>query len=383
MATLKILMVFEVYRPIRGGIQTWISEVIPRLHDHQVTLLTSKLDGEIQSDDGLDIRRIGLDGVFPALFGRGYFSLFRSLWVAQAATWIRKHIAEYDAVYAHVQASEMAGMLGAYPLRPVIWHYHGTNHEVLYELFNVGKAVSYELFEHVGAILPFTYCVTCDDYTRHMMIDHFGVTKRRVVTIRNGIDSTRFHPIGNEPVDGSILSVRRLVYKNGLQYLIPAMKAVIRHHPKAVLQIAGGGPMKNELMDLVDRLGLADSVKFLGQVPDNELVPLYNQAEVVVLPSMIEGTPIGCLEAMACGRPVLATAVGGVPETVTPETGFLVSFRPDESFVEELAAKLSFILDNRELATMIGLAARKRVESQFTWDKTAHEVSKLLKGVAG
>jgi glycosyltransferase involved in cell wall biosynthesis len=376
-------MVFEVYRPIRGGIQTWISEVIPRLHDHHVTLLTAKLDGETEPDDGVDIRRIGPDGVLSSLLGRGYFTLFRSLWVAQAAAWIRKHVAEYDAVYAHVQASEMAGMLGAYPLRPVIWHYHGTNHEILYELFNVGKAVSYELFEHVGANLPYSYCVTCDDYTKRIMINHFGVTTRRVVTIRNGIDSIRFHPLGNEPVEGSILSVRRLVYKNGLQYVIPAMKTVIRHHPQAVLNIAGDGPMKNELMDLVDRLGLADSVKFLGQVPDSALVPLYNQAEVVVLPSMIEGTPIGCLEAMACGRPVLATAVGGVPETVTSETGFLVSFRPDESFVEELAAKLSFILGNRELATKIGLTARKLVESRFTWDNTAHDVSKLLQKVVG
>lgn len=377
---MKILMVYEVYRPVEGGVQTWISEVIPRLlKNHKVTLLTTRLDGVMSNEhEKFDVHRLGVKGSFSSLLWKGYFTLLRCLWVALAARWIREHVSEYDLVYAHVQASELASVLGAYPLRPVVWHYHGTNHEVLYDLFSTKKAILYELFEHLGARLPFDSCVTSDEYTRNIMLRHFGTQATRIFTIRNGVDVNKFYPTDDLPTKGLIFCARRLVYKNGLQYLIPAMRQVIQQHPTAALWIAGDGPMRSYLEQLVKRLGLSKKVRFLGQVPNRDLPKLYSKAEVVVLPSMIEATSISCLEAMACGRPVLATAVGGVPEIISPGTGFLITFHPNESFINELGDKLSFILSNSELARSVGKAARQRVVSEFTWDITARSVDALL-----
>jgi glycosyltransferase involved in cell wall biosynthesis len=373
-------MVYELYHPVEGGVQTWISEVAPRLATHHdITLLTTALRGdEPLVDSRVGLCRVGMNGILPSLHRRNQLSLFRSLWAARGAVWIRKHAAKYDLIYGHVQASELAGVLGAYPLRPVIWHYHGTNHEVLYELFGRKKALLYELFEHIGAKLPFDYCVTSDHYTEQIMLHHFGVNPERISTIWNGVDINKFRPLRSDPVKGLVVSARRLVYKNGIQFLISAMKTVLTNQPRAMLWIAGEGPMKTELMELVELLGLGKSVRFLGQISNKDMPELYNKAEVVVLPSIIEATAIGCLEAMACAKPVIATAVGGIPEVINEGAGFLVKYRQNPSFVDELAQIISLVLTNRQLARLVGEAARERATSLFTWDKTAKALDNLI-----
>lgn len=378
----RVLMVFEVYYPVLGGIQTWISEVVPRLTGHQVTLLTANLDASVHgfevNYENPKICRIGKKAISSVLMRRGYYSLFRSLWIPQAAYWIRKHISNYDLVYAHVQASEVASIIGAYPTKPVIWHYHGTNHAAMYELFGVRKAILFEFFEHLGAKLPCDGCVTTDDYTKRLMLTHFRAT-RPTVTIRNGIDANKFRPT-HSPVNGFIFTARRLVRKNGLQFLIPAMETVVRSHPRTQLSIAGDGPMKDELAAIITGLGLQDHVKLLGRVSHDELVRLYNDAEFVVLPSLTEGIPLTCLEAMACGRPVLATSVGGVPEIIAPRTGFLIPPQTGEGLIRELASQISLMLNDPEMTRRAGRAARGHVLARFTWEHTANSVNELLRG---
>ena len=149
-----------------------------------------------------------------------------------------------------------------------------------------------------------------------------GVAVRKLCTIRNGIDLTRFRYSGPK-LGGPAVSVARLSPEKDISTLIHAVSIVIRSIPSFRLEIAGDGPCMQDLRRLSIELGLDQHVCFLGEVRD---VPsLLARASLFVLPSLTEGISLTLLEAMAAGLPVVATAVGGNREVVSDgETGLLV-----------------------------------------------------------
>jgi glycosyltransferase involved in cell wall biosynthesis len=165
--------------------------------------------------------------------------------------------------------------------------------------------------------------------------------------------------LGDEDRGPLVLVVANLIPYKGLDYFVDAWRDVLRAVPEARAVIVGEGPARAELEKRAADLG--GSLRFIGSRDD---VPeLLQAADLVVQSSLYEGFPNAVLEAMAAGRPVVATAVGGTVEAVQPErTGILVPPRDGAA----LAAAIERVLAQPDLARSHGVAGRQRVEAEFS-----------------
>jgi glycosyltransferase involved in cell wall biosynthesis len=186
-----------------------------------------------------------------------------------------------------------------------------------------------------------------------------GIRPRRVCTIVNGIDLTRFAYAG--PCrNGPVVSVARLSPEKDIETLLEATAIAVREEPSFRVEIAGDGVCMPILRQRARELALEGHVRFLGQLRD---VPaLLRRARLFVLSSISEGISLTLLEAMARGLPVVATRVGGNPEVVVDrETGLLVPARDPV----ELAQALLQLHRDPDACRRMGFAARERVEGCF------------------
>jgi glycosyltransferase involved in cell wall biosynthesis len=144
--------------------------------------------------------------------------------------------------------------------------------------------------------------------------------------------------------------------------------------------MVGDGPLKKDLEALAVDLGLSRTISFAGVKNDSEMTRAYAASDLVVLPSLSEGLPIVLLEAMASGRPVVATRVGGIPELVTSgKNGYLVT----PGSADEIADRVIELLGRPELAAEMGAASRALVESTHSWDAVSSRVSSVYESVLG
>jgi glycosyltransferase involved in cell wall biosynthesis len=170
--------------------------------------------------------------------------------------------------------------------------------------------------------------------------------------------------------------VARLRPQKAHERFLRAFRTVRDRLPDARALLVGDGPSRRELERLVDELGLASAVRFVGAVADTR--PYLAEATVVALTSPYEGSPNALLEAMASGRPVVATAVGGVPELIEHgREGLLV-----EPTDEAVASALTEVLGDPESASRMGARARARAEA-FDWSLTVARTEAAYRPVLG
>jgi glycosyltransferase involved in cell wall biosynthesis len=161
-----------------------------------------------------------------------------------------------------------------------------------------------------------------------------------------------------------IMTAGYLLKRKGIQYLVEAMPLILREFKNVKLRIISDGPFKHELMRLVKKLSLDDTVIFEGLVPRSELVNYYANCDVYVQPSLSEAFPSTIIEAMSVGRPVVATNVGFIEEHVIDSvTGFLIPKADDES----IARKILTLLSDEELRNRIGKKAYEYAERTFNY----------------
>jgi len=166
-----------------------------------------------------------------------------------------------------------------------------------------------------------------------------GGLAEQIEVLRNGVDLALFRPNG-EPVVGRpvLLAVGNLVPLKGHRLLVEALPLL----PDCELVIAGDGPERGNLEKLAAQLGVADRLRLLGRVPQQELPALYSAARLLVLPSSHEGWPNVLLEAMACGTPVVASDIPGIREIVQdPVAGRLLSERNPRALADAVTALLA------------------------------------------
>lgn len=171
-----------------------------------------------------------------------------------------------------------------------------------------------------------------------------------------------------------VVAVGRLVDKKGFRYLIDAAPAILAGCPQARIVLGGDGDLRGELEERARRLGIAGEVTFTGGLAHDEALALIAAGELLVMPSIrdsrgnVDGLPIVVLEAMAAGRPVVATAVSGIPLAVADGvTGRLVA----EKDPAALAAAVGDLLADPERAKRLGEAGRRRVRDELNWDAIA------------
>jgi glycosyltransferase involved in cell wall biosynthesis len=171
-------------------------------------------------------------------------------------------------------------------------------------------------------------------------------------------------PAANAP--GMVLFVGALVYLKGVHNLIAALAALGADYPQARLVIVGQGGYRGELEKLVERLGLSGKVTFTGELSQPLLQEYMQECSMLVLPSLSEGLPRVLLEAMACGKPVIGAAVGGIPGLIEDGVnGFLVP--PDD--VQSLAECIKKLLADERLARSLGERGRDFVARTFSTER--------------
>ena len=206
--------------------------------------------------------------------------------------------------------------------------------------------------------------------------------KREINVIHVGADTQLFRPVPTAGKyltkgDFKILTVARLHKYKGLGYLIKAMEIVRKEIPDIHLYIAGKGEEGQSLKLFVDSLNLNPTVTFLGKsIPNHEMPALYAECDVYVQPSIIEPYGIAVVEAMACGKPVIGTRVGGMRDTIDKETGFLT----DPANPEQIANYIKLLHDESTRRRM-GRNARKRAVEKFDWNWIGLEYMECLKGI--
>jgi len=232
------------------------------------------------------------------------------------------------------------------------------------------NALSQWKYRQVAAFLCASDCI------RQILIGQ-GIPRERVVTVHEGIDlahvdaapptSVReaFWLPTNAPIVGC---VGALVEHKGHRHLIHAAVDIVRAVPEARVVILGEGELRDELTRMIHELGLERHVLLPGFRPD--VLSLLKTFDVFVMPSITEGLGTSILDAMACGKAVVASAVGGIPEVVAAEeTGLLVPARNPTA----LAAAVVRLLGDRALADRFGAAGRTRVEQRFTAERMVQE----------
>ena len=211
-------------------------------------------------------------------------------------------------------------------------------------------------------------------------VTQLGVPRERIAIVMNGVDSELFHPRDRNaaraelglPAGPIALYVGNLKEEKGVLDLAAAWTTVARELPEATLVVVGGGPAADALKAAVAPLG--DSVRLVGPQPLPKVPTWMAACDLLVLPSHAEGTPNVVLEALASGRRVVATSVGGIPDLITrPELGELVPPRAPDS----LAAAIV-----RSLPTPYAPATVATLGARGGWDASAAALYDVLVGAA-
>lgn len=217
-------------------------------------------------------------------------------------------------------------------------------------------AVSEALARKVKALLPADCTVPVD-------------------VVRNGVDLARFHPDGDVPalrrklgLQGRVvLSVGNLIPLKGHDLVIQALSGI----EDATLCIIGAGPERARLLRLAQQLGSTERVRLLGEMRQDELVEYYNAADVTVLASSHEGLPNVIIESLACGTPVVATPVGGIPEIMTDRCmGLMVDDRGADAIRDAI---LTLPAKNNETAARV-----RHSVSSWDWRVTASRLREIF-----
>ena len=244
-------------------------------------------------------------------------------------------------------------------------------------------------FHYVEMITSFMvdHYVTVSESVKRYIIDKSKISAEKISVIYNGVniksqdnsyEQNPKMPFKIEDKDRILMTVGRLHKQKGHCYLIQAVSKVRKEFPKVKLLVIGEGEEENNLKKLVKSLDLTNEVIFAGLSSDIEgILPM---AELFILPSLWEGFPNALLEAMAAGKPVVATKVGGIPEIVVHgETGVLIPPRDTDA----LAIAIIDLLQNRLKAKDMGEAARIRAGKRFSIykmiEKTENLYQELLK----
>ena len=202
-----------------------------------------------------------------------------------------------------------------------------------------------------------------------------GMDADKIRVHYTGLDQSRFMPRDRavekarlEVTGPLILSVGALIPRKGQDLLIAALPAL----PDATLMLAGQGESESDLRALAEKLGVKDRVRFLGNVPHDDLPALFAAADVMALVSASEGLANAWVEALACGTPIIASDVGGIRELVkTTDAGRIVARTP-----EAIAAAVQDILANPPAREAVAANV-----SAFSWDENARQLAAFFREI--
>ena len=370
---MRVVMLSNSFPPQVGGIQEHVSNLAQTLarQGHQLKIVTVRRNNSERVRDtfaGLDVIRVPQLNL-PKTMNAQYLAIATALLVALR---IR---GQADVVHYHTFWPDAFTAFIVNKFVPTVYTAHESRFLIMAEQPKSQRWLRLALRPFQGILAPSTELL---DVTRQL-----GVSAEKSVFIANAVDANKFRPDLTRgsvraryaiPADHClILCPRRLVAKNGLEFLLESLPSIRRRFSGVSVLIAGDGPEKEKLQARTRELGCQDSVIFAGNQNNNSLPAFYADADIVAIPSLKEATSIAGLEAMASARAVVATNVGGLPEIIEDGvSGLLVPPRDPEA----LSVAITRLLETPELRKQLGLAARASVERKFTWEQVANETSR-------
>lgn len=280
-----------------------------------------------------------------------------------------------DVVHCHTWYTFMAGFYAKELYgKPLVTTIHSLEPLRPWKEEQLGPAYKLSRWMERTGVLASDRVVAVSEGMKNDILKCYTIPEDRIRVIHNGIDLDEYKPVHTNDArreygigDNYVLFVGRMSRQKGIIHLLDA----VPYLPEDVqVVLCAGAPDTEELeREVVERTaGRPNVVLIRGMVPKRKVLELYSNASVFCCPSIYEPFGIINLEAMACETPVVASAVGGIPEVVVDgETGFLVE--PGDS--QALARAINVLLRNRDLARSFGAAGRKRVEAHFSWDAIA------------
>ena len=251
------------------------------------------------------------------------------------------------------------------------------------EGFNVAplKKKAYRLAEKLTERYVKRFIVV-SDALRKLLVEKRSIDERRVVRIYNGVELERYAPGHSRFDTGQLLPVPageiligcfgRLVWQKGIEYLIRSVPAVTSKFENTRFVIVGDGPERSYLEKIASEINVSKRVVFTGFV-DN-LLPWLSRVDIVAIPSLQEGFPMITLEAMAMGKPIVATQIDGIAEQLQHRrTALLVPPRSPAALSEAMAA----LIQNKTLAGELGRKARRSAEEHFSLATTVNATKQL------
>jgi len=373
MAPKRLLIVTHTFLPHVGGIERVVYEQGTRLirMGFEVTVLTSKMNTpqrysvggvEVYCYDSLNAA-FGLGIPYPVPQVNCFEPFYK---LVNQASLVHVHGHPY---LSSLYAAKLARLLG----KPVVLTQHNTFIEYESGLWDhiewlndatVGKQV----------IKSSDLVTTVSNATRRYVLS-LGADPIRTKVLRNGVDVDRFKPsstardsvrkkLGIDPEAIVIVTVRRLVYKNGIDTLIESARIALKQNPRLVFLAVGTGPDRDDVQAKIQQLGISGEFKLAGFVSDADLPAYYNAADVFVIPSKSgEGLPLVALEAMSTGLPVIATNVGGIGEVMTESCGKLIPADGPEQMADAIVEFSKMALS--EVKSVV----RSMAERTFTWEE--------------
>ncbi|AVX20450.1 Glycosyltransferase involved in cell wall bisynthesis [Carboxydocella sporoproducens DSM 16521] len=283
---------------------------------------------------------------------------------------LRRYLQEkkFDLIHAHGAKAGLISRLAAMGSKtPVLITAHNL---ILAGSVKGWKGMVYKVLERVLAGRTTAYIAVSRAIAREL--EQLGARREQIHIIYNGIDTSFFSRFPFTPSQARaalgisqeakiIGSVARFAPQKGLNYFVEMAELMAREREDLLFLLVGDGPLKPQLEEQVKISGLSKRFVFTGHVED--IRPYLRAIDVFVLPSLSEGMGISLLEAAAAGLPMVATNAGGIPEVITDgREGWLVPVADSRA----LAAKVGWVLDNLNLAQQIALAAKQKIETQFS-----------------
>jgi glycosyltransferase involved in cell wall biosynthesis len=283
----------------------------------------------------------------------------------------------------HVHSSSAApSLIVARALgRPVIFHSHGDQPLRPLRLTLI-RSLEMRLSQRVVAV---------SRATRRDLIRNHHLPSEKVVVAYNGVDTEEFRPFrsrtsvlpryGLGGYEKIILSVGALQPRKGQLTMVECLPELLKTWPRLVYVNVGTGydeGFKDRILTKAKDLGVSGSVMLLPSMPREDLVSLINAADLCVHPSIREPFGLAVVEEMACGKAVLAFHIDAMPEIIDDRIdGMLVPLGNKQEFT----ASILRLLDDSELNSKLGKAAREKVTAEFTWDKSAARLEEIYREV--
>jgi glycosyltransferase involved in cell wall biosynthesis len=213
--------------------------------------------------------------------------------------------------------------------------------------------------------------ITVSSSSKRDIVEQYGIRSEQLAVVPIGVDHTHFRPRPDVPrVPGRIMTTASAdVPFKGLLPLVEALAKLRTERPDAHLVVVGRVSAKSPVTAAIDRLGIADAVRFESGISDARMVELYAEAQVAVVPSLYEGFSLPAVEAMACGVPLVTTTGGALPEVVGEDGVTALLVTPGDAGA--LAIAMERVLSDPALAARLSEAARRRILERFTWKACA------------